>query len=122
MSVQYLLDENLPPLYQEQLLRYQSDLTVLIIGELSAISTPAKGTLDPEILIWCESNNFILVTNNRTSMPVHLDEHLSQYRQVPGIFVLRPKATIGQIIDDLILIALAGEPQEYQNRITYIPL
>ena len=55
-------------------------------------------------------------------MPVHLAEHLSQHRQIPGIFVLRPKATIGQIIEDLILIALAGEPQEYQNRITYIPL
>ncbi len=122
MIIQYFLDENLPPLYQEQLLRYKSDLTILMVGELSPINTPEKGTLDPEILIWCESNNFILVTNNRTSMPVHLAEHISQHRQVPGIFVLRPKATIGQIIDDLILIALAGEPQEYQNRITYIPL
>ena len=122
MSVQYLFDENLPPLYQEQLLRYKSDLTVLMIGELSSVNIPAKGTLDPEILIWCESNNFILVTNNRTSMPVHLADHLLEHRQVPGIFVLRPKATIGEIIEDLILIALAGEPQEYQNRITYIPL
>ncbi|MEQ9370208.1 MAG: hypothetical protein RIG63_14490 [Coleofasciculus chthonoplastes F3-SA18-01] len=49
-------------------------------------------------------------------------DDLSQHRQVPGIFVLRPKATIGQIIEDLILIALVGEPQDYQNRITYIPL
>ncbi|MGK7945961.1 MAG: hypothetical protein AB4058_15975 [Microcystaceae cyanobacterium] len=49
MSINYLLDENLPPLYQEQLLRYQSDLTVLMIGELGAINTPQKGTLDPEI-------------------------------------------------------------------------
>lgn len=122
MSVQYLLDENLSPVYQEQLLRYQPDLTVSMVGELSAINIPAKGSLDPEILIWCERNNFILVTNNRTSMPVHLSEHLSQHRQVPGIFVLRPKATIKQIIEDLILIALAGEPQDYQNRITYIPL
>ncbi len=55
-------------------------------------------------------------------MPVHLAEHLSQHRQVPGIFVLRPKATIGQVIEDLILIALVGEQQEYQNRITYLPL
>jgi len=122
MSVRYLLDENLPPLYQEQLLRYQPNLTVLMIGELSDIKIPAKGTLDPDILIWCEINQFILVTNNRTSMPVHLAEHLSQHRQTPGIFVLRPKATVGQIIDDLILIALAGEPQEYQNLITHIPL
>ncbi len=122
MRVRYLIDENLPPLYQEQLLRYQPELKVLMVGELSHLNVPAKGTLDPEILIWCEKNNFILVTNNRASMPVHLADHISKNNQVPGIFVLRPKATIGQIIDDLILIALLGEPEEYQNRITHIPL
>jgi len=77
MSVQYLLDENLPPVYQEQLLRYKPDLTVLIVGELSAMNIPEKGNLDPEILIWCERNNFILVTNNRTSMPVHLANRIT---------------------------------------------
>lgn len=122
MRVRYLIDENLPPLYQEQLLRYQPKLKVLMVGELSDLDTPAKGTLDPEILVWCEQNNFILVTNNRASMPVHLADHISKNNQVPGIFVLRPKATIGQIIEDLILIALLGKPQEYQNRITHIPL
>ena len=33
MSIQYLIDENLPPLYREQLLRRHSDLTVWMIGE-----------------------------------------------------------------------------------------
>ena len=37
MSVQYLLDENLPPLYQEQLLRYQSNLTVLLNNLLTGL-------------------------------------------------------------------------------------
>lgn len=60
MTIKYLIDENLPPLYQQQLLRYQPGLTVLMLGEPT---TPPKGTLDPEILIWCELNNFILVTN-----------------------------------------------------------
>jgi hypothetical protein len=119
MTIQYLIDENLPPLYQQQLLRYQPELTVLIVGEPT---TPLKGTLDPEILIWCELNNFILVTNNRTSMPIHLAEHLAQNRHIPGIFVLRRKATIGQIINDLIFIAQVNDSEEFQDCITHIPL
>ncbi|WP_256973141.1 DUF5615 family PIN-like protein [Nostoc sp. T09] len=97
MAIKYLIDENLPPLYQQQLLRYQPGLTVLMVGEPA---TPPKGTLDPEILIWCEFNNFILVTNNRTSMPIHLAEHLKQNRHIPGIFVFRQK----QILDKLLTI------------------
>lgn len=118
MNIQYLIDQNLPPLYQEQLRQYFTDLTVLMRGNSN---TPPKGTLDPEILLWCEQNNFILVTNNRRSMPIHLSEHLKQNHNIPGIFVLRKKFTIGEIINNLILIAQAGELSEYQNRITYIP-
>jgi hypothetical protein len=119
MTIQYLLDENLPPLYREQLLRLQADLTVWMVGDPGV---PPKSTLDPEILIRCEQNQFILVTNNRTSMPVHLAEHLSQKCHIPGIFVLRPKATIKAILEDLVLIAQVGIPQDYQDRITHIPL
>ncbi|MGF1958492.1 MAG: DUF5615 family PIN-like protein [Aulosira sp. DedVER01a] len=85
-------------------------------------ATPPKGTLDPEILIWCELHNFILVTNNRTSMPIHLAEHLTQKHHIPGIFVLRRKATIGQIINDLIFIAQVNDSEEFLDRITHIPL
>jgi hypothetical protein len=117
--VKYLIDENLPPAYQIQLLFQKPDLTVWAIGDPG---TPPKGTLDPEILNWCEQRQFILVTNNRRSMPIHLKDHLDQNNHIPGIFVLRPKATIKQILDDLILIAEVGEPDDFCDRIVHIPL
>ncbi|MDJ0514740.1 MAG: DUF5615 family PIN-like protein [Trichodesmium sp. MO_231.B1] len=49
----------------KQLRRRKPDLVVWAVGEPG---TPSKGTLDPDILVWCEVNNFILVTNNRTSI------------------------------------------------------
>ena len=119
MSIDYLIDENLPLLYKAQLLRRQPDLIVWMIGEPGV---PPTGTLEPEILLWCEINNFILVTNNRSSMPVHLAEHIAQGHHIPGIFVLRPRAEIRQVLENLILIALAGEKTEYQDRIVHIPL
>ena len=117
--LKYLIDENLPPVYQTQLLRRQPELTVWKVGDPG---TPPKGTLDPEILLWCDRHQFILVTNNRRSMPVHLSDHLSQNRHSPGILVLRPKAAMGAILDDLVLIAEVDGGDELRDRIVYIPL
>lgn len=55
-------------------------------------------------------------------MPVHLADHLSQGRHIPGIFVLRPRAEIGEIIESLIFIALAAEENEFRDQIIHIPL
>lgn len=119
MTIKYLLDENMSPIYQEQLLARQQDLIVCMVGDKDV---PFKGTKDPQILIWCEEKGFILVTNNRTSMPVHLTEHLAVGRHVPGILVLRQNANIGRVIEDLVAIAGAAFEDEYQDQIAYIPL
>ncbi|MEY2977462.1 MAG: hypothetical protein ACO31I_14310 [Prochlorotrichaceae cyanobacterium] len=119
MSIQYLLDEHIPPLYRTQIVRREPSLIVRIIGDPDA---PAKGTLDPAILIWCEIHNFILVTNNRKSMPKHLADHLDEGRHIPGILVIDPTQSIGQIIEELIIVAGASDDDEYHDRIEYLPL
>ncbi|MCB1191997.1 MAG: DUF5615 family PIN-like protein [Leptospiraceae bacterium] len=113
------MDENVDPAYIKRLRRLKPDLFVLAVGELIA---PPKGTLDPEILSWCEKHNFILVTNNRKSMPVHLKDHLDQGHHVPGIFILNTKISLSRIIEDLILIADGSEDYEYHDRIYFLPL
>lgn len=55
-------------------------------------------------------------------MPVHLVKHSAQGGHVPGILVLRRQAELGQVIEDLILIAAVAEENEYQDQIAYIPL
>jgi hypothetical protein len=66
--VRYLLDEHINPLLRHELLRAAPDLEAWIIGDPG---TQRRGTLDPDILLWCEANHFCLVTNNRKSMPRH---------------------------------------------------
>jgi hypothetical protein len=66
MLLKYLMDENVNPIYANQIRRKIPDLIIR-----SEIGTPYLSTLDSEILLWCEEYGFILVTNNRKSMPVH---------------------------------------------------
>ncbi|MBP8253167.1 MAG: DUF5615 family PIN-like protein [Herpetosiphon sp.] len=67
--IRYLLDENVHPLYRTKLLKRNPDIVVRMVGGIAA---PPLQTLDPEILNWCEDHDFILITNNRKSMPLLL--------------------------------------------------
>ena len=115
----YLIDENISPKYRTQLLYHEPSLMVLAVGDEGA---PAKSTPDPEILEWCEQNQFSLITNNRKSMPQHLSDHLSAGHHVPGIFTINRKVSMGLIIKELIRIAGAPDEDKYIDQITYIPL
>ena len=115
----FLIDENISPEYRTQLLYHEPSLTILVIGDEGA---PARGTLDPDILEWCEKNQFNLITNNRESMPQHLSDHLSAGHHVPGIFTINLEVPMGKIIDQLLLIAGASDENEYIDEIKYLPL
>ena len=118
-DLRYLLDEHLPSALRSQLLRRAPALVVWMLGDPGA---PRYGTLDPDILLWCEANGFVLVTRNRTSMPVHLQAHLAAGHHVPGIFVLPPQMTLGTIMDQLLLVWGASEAEEHRDLLLYLPL
>jgi hypothetical protein len=118
-QIRYLLDENVTQVLRAALLRQEPGLTVWQVGMPGA---PAFGTLDPEVLLWCEENEFILVTNNRASMPVHLQDHLAEGRQAMGIFILNAEMSVGKTVEELLLIATASTAQEYQDLIIYLPI
>lgn len=119
MARSYLVDENTTPALADQLRRRQSGLKVANVGDDIA---PPKGTLDPDILLWIETHGFTLITRNRKSMPEHLLQHLEAGHHIPGILTIRPKASLGEIIEDLLLIWELSEEDEYQDQIIHIPL
>ena len=119
MKPRFLIDEHVNRAIQKQLRRFQPDIEVLAIGDPGA---PAVGTPDSEILIWIEKHGYILVTENRSTMPNHISEHHASGHQFPGIIWLRPAIGIGQIVEELFLIWATSDAEEFRNRTFYIPL
>jgi len=72
--------------------------------------------------MWCDQKQFLLITNNRASMPVHLSDHLAEGEHCPGIFILSPKMSLGGLLDELELIWQATEPADYQDLTWHLPL
>jgi len=118
-TAKYLLDENVDDALRKGL---HSRYPEIVVWRLGAPTAPPIGTLDPEILMWCEENGFSLVTNNRDSMPDHLKDHLAVGRHIPGIFTLNANMSIGDTIEELALVWGASKPDEFADKVNYLPL
>jgi hypothetical protein len=79
------------------------------------------GSKDPDILLWCEREDRVLVTSDKKSIAGHLTAHLQQGRHSPGILVLRPGYTIGEWLLYLVLTAYTFDPAEVQDQVTFLP-
>src|SRR4051794_31858042 len=102
-----LLDENVSYNLREELVRRLPAVKVYAVGDDDA---PPKQTPDPDILVWIEEHECILLTHNRSTMPVHLSDHLMAGHRVPGIVVFSTQLSIGAVGDDLLLLFSAGLP------------
>lgn len=83
----FLLDENLSPVIKRELLKVEPKMIILRVGDKGA---PPLGTADEVILEWLQESGFILVTDNRKSMPEHLKKPLCAWRTSPRHFSRLP--------------------------------
>lgn len=117
--LRFLLDEHVPRAIQSQLLRLDADIDVLAVGQPSA---PPRGTSDPDILAWIEKTGYVLVTANRRTIPEHTRAHYAAGRRIPGILLLRHGTSIGEVIEQLYLLWVASDAEEYVDKILYLPM
>jgi hypothetical protein len=88
---------------------------------LSANEARLEGLPDPDVLAFAAEQNRILVTHDLKTMPRHFGEHLLRRLSSPGVFLVSQYAAIGEVIDELVLIWAASDPEEWRNRIVNIP-
>ncbi|MBD2079804.1 DUF5615 family PIN-like protein [Leptolyngbya sp. FACHB-17] len=119
MKARFLLDENLSPKLKIAVLRLNPRIDILRVGDPGA---PLSGTQDPEVLQYLELSQRILVTDNRKSMPEHLEMHWQSGGYIWGPFWLRPSSTIREWAEELVLIWETTAAEEWIDQLIWIPL
>jgi len=109
----------MPHAISNGLQRLEPAINVFMIGKPNS---PAVGTSDPNLLKWIEKHNCLLVTNNRATMSVHLQEHLARGHHIPGILIISNRLALRVILDNLYLIWGAVFQDEFRDQIVYLPL
>jgi len=80
------------------------------------------GCSDPEILAWAASNDRILLTHDRATMPDHAYARLADGNSMPGVFILNDRFPTGEAIREIILMNACSVQAEWNGRVIRVPL
>jgi hypothetical protein len=91
------------------------------VDVVTAFEIGLSKATDPELLTWAAQEGRIIVTHDRTTMPIHAANLMSKGENIAGLFVVLRRLPLHQVIDDLELMITCSENDEWVNVIRYLP-
>ena len=121
MHPKFLLDENVSDIYLDAILRFNRNapfpIEVRHVGD--SVELP-KGISDPELLLWAERHDYILVSHDKKTLRHHLADHLAKGHHSPGLFLFSLGAPVQDIIELLAVAAQSDDHLEWQDLIQFL--
>ncbi len=122
MALRFLLDEHFRGDLWRAILHHNARSMVPIdavrVGDPPdlPLSTP-----DADILAWAEHAGRLLVSRDRRTMIAELAEHLRAGHGSPGLFLVRPRSRLADVLAFLVEAAQAGDDDQWRDQATFIP-
>ncbi|NJR62439.1 MAG: DUF5615 family PIN-like protein [Cyanobacteria bacterium CRU_2_1] len=116
MKIRFQADADLNQIIVKACQRVESEMDFQIAADAGLISLS-----DPEVLAIATELERVLVTHDRKTMPLHFAERLVDASS-SGVIVVPQSMSIRAIVDDLVLIWVASEAEEWIDRIRVLPL
>jgi predicted nuclease of predicted toxin-antitoxin system len=91
------------------------------IDILAADEGGLRGLLDPEVLEKAAQDGRILVSHDASTMIVHFANFLASGKHSPGVIIIRQSVPIGVSIDELHIVWEASSPEEWIDRLEFLP-
>ncbi|HBI44414.1 MAG TPA: hypothetical protein DDY78_16405 [Planctomycetales bacterium] len=104
MPLRFLLDEDLRGWALWQAIRRHNAVNVDPI-DVARVGDPVDlplGTKDPDVLIWAERCCRIVVSRDESTMKSHLAIHLRAGHGSPGLFLMRKRSRLFDVVDFLV--------------------
>lgn len=99
------------------LLRRQPDLDILRVQDAGL-----AGRDDEEVLAWAASEGRILITHDVTTMKQTAYDRIAAGLPMPGVFEISQNVPIGRAIDEILLLVLFSDREEWQGQVRFLPL
>jgi hypothetical protein len=82
-----------------------------------------EGTPDPEVLAWAAAEKRVLITNDRNTMVGFAYRRVAAGESVPGVVATTNEQSIGEAIDDILLIVECVTEAEIRDRVViFLPV
>jgi predicted nuclease of predicted toxin-antitoxin system len=81
-----------------------------------------RTAFDPAILAWAAHEGRIVLSQDRATMVDFANTRVANGESMPGLFVIRKRAGIGEVIQSILFIDEASTQDEWRDKVQYIPL
>lgn len=110
-------DENFNNNIVRGLLRQRPDLDIVRVQDAGL-----RGKEDPVVLEWAAKEGRVLLTHDAATMSYYAYERVQQGKSMPGLVEVADDLPIGQVINDILLLAEYSEKNEWEGQVIYLPL
>jgi len=117
VKVRFLADADLNKAIVSGVLRREPS-----VDFLTAHAAGLRRMTDPKVLTVAAQQQRVPVSHDVGTMPAHFRAFKNAGRQSAGVFLIAQSLDVGTAIDELLLIWLASEATEWENRLSWLPL
>jgi predicted nuclease of predicted toxin-antitoxin system len=111
------IDENFDHHILRALLRRVPELDVKTVQRESL-----HGASDPDVLAWAASEGRVLLTHDVQTVTRFAYERVERGEPMPGVIEIPSRATVTEILDDLVLVVTCSEAADCNDQVVYLPL
>jgi len=116
-SLRFLADEDFDHDILRGMLRRLPTLDIVQVQDAEL-----SGASDPMVLAWAAQAGRIVLTHDVSTMTAHAYARVTSSLSMPGVFAVSQLAPIGQVIEDLVLLAECSLIGEWEGQVRYVPL
>ncbi len=113
----FLADHDLTAAIHLGVTRREPSIEFQLLREAGIADRP-----DTEVLDYAARMGLILVSHDVNTLTAHAFERIAAKIPMPGVFVAHQSDPIRLTIEDLILIWVASEAEEWANQVVFLPL
>ncbi|HEX3052488.1 MAG TPA: DUF5615 family PIN-like protein [Aggregatilineaceae bacterium] len=115
--MRFAADENFNGHILDRLRQTFEELDVVRIQD-----TSCYGASDPAVLEWAAQEERILLTHDVQTLVSYAYERIEQGLPMPGVILVPNTLVIGLAFNDLEILIGVGQPEDFENRVIFIPL
>lgn len=115
--MRFAADENFNGRILDRLRERLEDLDVVRIQD-----TVCYGLPDPAVLEWVAQEGRIILTHDVQTLVNDAYERINQGLPMPGVILVPSTLAIGLALNDLEIAIATGQPEDFEDRVTFIPL
>jgi hypothetical protein len=116
VSIRFLADANLDHAVVQGVRRREPSIDIKSANDAGLESLP-----DDKVLELAAGEDRVLVSHDKRTMPAYLAARIRSGLRSPGVLLAMPSASVGEVVESLLMIWSASLAEEWIDQVHYLP-